>query len=45
VRELIDIWAPGGGYVFCQVHNIQANVPPENVVAMFETALESGRYA
>jgi uroporphyrinogen decarboxylase len=45
VWELIDIWAPGGGYVFCQVHNIQANVPPENVVAMFEAALEFGRYA
>jgi len=45
VRELIEIFAPGGGYVFCQVHNIQANVPPENVVAMFETALEFGRYS
>ena len=42
VRELIEIFAPGGGYVFCQVHNIQANVPPENVVAMFEAALEFG---
>ena len=45
VRELIEIFAPGGGYVFCQVHNIQANVPPENMVAMFETALEFGRYS
>jgi len=45
VRELIEIFAPGGGYVFCQVHNIQANVPPENVVAMFEAALEFGRYS
>ena len=45
VRELIEIFAPGGGFVFCQVHNIQANVPPENVVAMFETALEFGRYS
>jgi len=44
VRELIEVFAPGGGYVFCQVHNIQANVPPENVVAMFETALEFGCY-
>ncbi len=44
VRELIEIFAPGGGYVFCQVHNIQANVPPENVVAMFEAAQEFGRY-
>jgi uroporphyrinogen decarboxylase len=45
VRELLEIWAPGGGYIFCQVHNIQANVPPENVVAMFEAALEFGNYS
>jgi uroporphyrinogen decarboxylase len=45
VRRLIEIFAPGGGYVFCQVHNIQANVPPENIVAMFEAALEFGRYS
>ena len=45
VRGLLEIFAPGGGYVFCQVHNIQANVPPENVVAMLETALEFGRYS
>ena len=45
VRELIEIFAPGGGFVFCQVHNVQANVPPENVVAMFEAALEFGRYS
>jgi len=45
VRKLIEVFAPGGGYVFCQVHNIQANVPPENVVAMFEAALEFGRYS
>lgn len=45
VRELIEVFAPGGGYVFCQVHNIQANVPPENVVAMFETALKFGHYS
>jgi len=33
----LDIFAPGGGYVFNQVHNIQADVPPENIVAMLET--------
>jgi len=38
VRRLLGIFAPGGGYVFNQVHNIQADVPPENVVAMLETA-------
>lgn len=36
VKERIDILAPGGGYVFNTVHNILGDVPPENIVAMFE---------
>lgn len=36
VRELVSIWAPGGGFVFQQVHNILADVPPPNIIAMFE---------
>jgi uroporphyrinogen decarboxylase len=40
VREQIEILAPGGGFVFNQIHNIQADVPPENIVAMFDTARE-----
>ena len=36
VRELVSIWAPGGGFVFQQVHNILADVPPRNIIAMFE---------
>jgi uroporphyrinogen decarboxylase len=40
VRRLLDIWRPGGGYVFQQVHNIMADVPPQNVVAMFDAAAE-----
>ena len=36
VRRRVDILAPGGGFVFQQVHNVMADVPPENVVAMFE---------
>jgi uroporphyrinogen decarboxylase len=36
VRRHVDALAPGGGFVFCTVHNIQADVPPENVVAMVE---------
>ncbi len=39
VRRLVDIWRPGGGFVFQQVHNIMADVPPANIVAMFEAAL------
>jgi hypothetical protein len=40
VRERLEVFAPGGGYVFNQVHNIQRNVPPENVIAMLDAALE-----
>lgn len=36
VKRLMDIWRPGGGYVFQQVHNILADVPPANIVAMYE---------
>jgi uroporphyrinogen decarboxylase len=42
VRRRIDDLAPGGGFVFATVHNIQAFVPPENIVAVYETALEHG---
>jgi uroporphyrinogen decarboxylase len=44
VKRRINDLAPGGGFVFCQVHNIQPEVPPENVVAMLEAASESGTY-
>jgi uroporphyrinogen decarboxylase len=36
VRRRVEILAPGGGFVFQQIHNIQADVPPQNIVAMFE---------
>jgi uroporphyrinogen decarboxylase len=35
----LDALAPGGGYVFNTVHNIQADVPPENLIAMYEALL------
>jgi uroporphyrinogen decarboxylase len=38
VRRQIAILSPGGGFVFQQVHNILADVPPENIIAMFEAA-------
>ncbi|NDJ75570.1 MAG: uroporphyrinogen decarboxylase [Chloroflexi bacterium] len=44
VRRNIEALAPGGGYVFNTVHNIQADVPPENIVAMWETLQEYGVY-
>jgi Uroporphyrinogen decarboxylase (URO-D) len=40
VRERIEIFGPGGGFVFCTIHNIQANTPFENVLAMFEVVKE-----
>lgn len=40
VRELIEIFRPGGGFVFTQVHNIQANVPPEKILAIYDVAGE-----
>jgi hypothetical protein len=40
----VEVFKPGGGYVFSQVHNIQVNVPPENVVAMFEAVRDEGKY-
>jgi uroporphyrinogen decarboxylase len=43
LRRLADL-APGGGFVFGSIHNIQINVPPANIVAMFDTAREEGRY-
>ncbi len=36
VRERVDVFAPGGGFVFDAIHNVQANTPIENVVAMFK---------
>ena len=39
VRKRIEHLAPSGGYVLASVHNIQAEVPPENIVAMFDGAL------
>jgi uroporphyrinogen decarboxylase len=40
VLRNLDIMTPGGGFVFQQIHNIQADVPPENVVAMFDAIAE-----
>jgi len=36
VEKQLEIMSPGGGFVFQQVHNILADVPPENVVAMYD---------
>jgi 5-methyltetrahydrofolate--homocysteine methyltransferase len=44
VRRRIDDFGPGGGFVAAAVHNIQANVPPQNIMALWETLQEYGVY-
>jgi uroporphyrinogen decarboxylase len=44
VRQRVQDLAPGGGYVLASVHNIEADVPGENIWAMYQTARECGRY-
>ncbi len=44
VRRNIEALAPGGGFVFNTVHNIQADVPAENIIAMWEAVQEYGVY-
>jgi uroporphyrinogen decarboxylase len=43
-KRNIEIFKKNGGFVFTQPHNVQANVPPENVLALYETAQEFGVY-
>jgi uroporphyrinogen decarboxylase len=42
VKRNIEALAPGGGFVFSTVHNIQAEVPPQNIMAMIEALRENG---
>lgn len=44
VRRNLDALMPGGGYVFNTVHNIQADIPTDNLVAMIEALKEFGKY-
>ncbi len=44
VRETMRIFGKGGGYVFNPVHNVQARVPIENLLAMYETVIAEGGY-
>jgi len=44
VRQRIQTFGPGGGFVFNPIHNIQYDTPPENVAAAYETALAAGAY-
>ncbi len=42
VRQQLEVLSKDGGFVFATVHNIQANVPPGNILAMREALLEYG---
>lgn len=44
VRSRIQALGPGGGYILAPCNHIQADVPPENIVAMYETAKKYGHY-
>lgn len=44
VRRRVADLAPGGGFVFASVHNVQANVPPENAAAMWDAVEACGTY-
>ncbi len=44
VKKRIDDLASGGGYILAAVHTIQPDVPSENMVALYDTALEYGKY-
>lgn len=43
VKRRIDELAPGGGYILGPVHNIQPDVPPENICAMYKTTQKYGK--
>jgi uroporphyrinogen-III decarboxylase len=44
VRERIRIFGRGGGFVFNTIHNVQARVPVQNLLALYEAVREYGRY-
>jgi len=44
VADRIRAFAPGGGFVVNAIHNIQHGTPPENILAMFDTARRVGGY-
>jgi len=43
-KRRIDDLAPGGGFIFAPIHVIQKGVPPENIMAWWETLHEYGKY-
>jgi uroporphyrinogen decarboxylase len=44
VRRNFECFKPGGGYIASNIHNITAEVPPQNIIAMFDAADEYRNY-
>ncbi len=44
VKERLRIFGPGGGFVFNSIHNVQARVPVENLLALYRTVKDEGGY-
>lgn len=44
VKKIVQIFAPGGGFILGPINDIQPDVPPENIVAMYEAGRKYGRY-
>jgi uroporphyrinogen decarboxylase len=44
VKRRIEVFGEGGGFVFNQIHNVLANIPIENIIAMLDAAYEYGSY-
>jgi uroporphyrinogen decarboxylase len=44
VKQKVEALGLNGGYIACTAHNIQADTPPENVIALFQAYRDFGRY-
>ena len=44
VKQMIEVYAPGGGFIIAPTHNIEPDTAPENIVAAFDAAKKYGRY-
>jgi uroporphyrinogen-III decarboxylase len=40
VKERVEIFSPGGGFVFNTVHNVQAGIPQENLLALYQAVAD-----
>jgi len=44
VKERVQLLGAGGGYVFAPIHNLQADIPPEKILAIYDTVAQGGHY-